>query len=162
MKRLLGLLMVVGLMVGMSGCGKEIEVVKETQPFTGKLIEAYEVYRDETTNKPIRHGYYKSYRKDESYKEVGQYEDGKQVGEWSYFAENGEERKVTYKDGKKDRGEFWISVSIDSFWVETEDETPDDEKVFRGLFTYDDGLWNGLVVLYCEVDPILWTTGQRG
>ena len=57
MKRMIGLLMVMGLW---SGCGKEIEVVKETQPSTGKLIGEYEIYRDDKTNKPVKHGYYKS------------------------------------------------------------------------------------------------------
>merc|ERR1712096_213461 len=59
MKKVLGLLMVMGLMVG---CGKDVEVVKEIQPLTGKLIEEYEVYR-EKSNKPVKHGYYKRYYK---------------------------------------------------------------------------------------------------
>ena len=37
--------------------GRDIEVVKETQPFTKKLIEEYEAYRDDKSNKPVKHGY---------------------------------------------------------------------------------------------------------
>jgi antitoxin component YwqK of YwqJK toxin-antitoxin module len=73
---MIGLLMMVGVL---SGCGgKEIEVVKETQPLTGKLIEEYEVYRDDKTNKPVKHGYYKSYY------EVTYYESGKVYREGNF------------------------------------------------------------------------------
>ena len=109
MKRMIGLLMMVGLVVGvLSGCGKEIEVVKKTQPLTGELIEEYEIYRDETSNKPVKHGYYKSYYKDESYKEVGQYEDDKIEGKWVGYYESGKvEREENYKDGNKDGKWVW-------------------------------------------------------
>ena len=61
MKRMIGLLMVMGMVVSVGGCGKDIEVEKKTHPLTQKVIEEYECYRDEDTNKPIKHGYYKSY-----------------------------------------------------------------------------------------------------
>ena len=76
MIRILGILMMLGVLVGTGGCGEEIEVVKETQPLTGKSIEEYEIYRDDKTNKPVKHGYYKSYYADKSYKEVGNYKNG--------------------------------------------------------------------------------------
>ena len=71
-------------------------------------------------------------------------------GEWSFYAENGKETKGIYENGNKLSGEFWINVKQDSFgWKETEDEDVS-KSVFRGLFSYDDGLWNGLGVLYWE------------
>ena len=105
MTKLLLILMVVGLW---SGCGKEIEVVKKTQPITGKLIEEYEVYRDENSNKPIKHGYYKSYYEDKSYEEIGQYEDDKKDGEWVVYDESGEvEWEGNYVDGKFEGKKVW-------------------------------------------------------
>ena len=59
--------MMVHLLFGMSYgdlFGPTIEVVKKTHPLTQQVIEEYECYRDEDTNKPIKHGYYKSYHED--------------------------------------------------------------------------------------------------
>ena len=85
MIRLLGILMVVGVCVG---CGEEIEVVKKTQHLTEKLIEEYEVYRDEKSNKPVKHGYYKSYYEDELYKEEGNYVDDTRNSKWVVYDED--------------------------------------------------------------------------
>ena len=61
MKRLLGIFMMVHLLSGMSYgdlFGPTIEVVKKTHPLTQQVFEEYECYRDEDTNKPIKHGYW--------------------------------------------------------------------------------------------------------
>ena len=109
----------------------------------------------------MKEGWYNSYYKNGNYKEVGIYKDNERQGEWTYFTEDGKETKTTWKDGKKDSGEFWINVKHDSLgsWIETEDELwegdeDNSKNVFRGLFTYDDGLWNGLGVLY-------WKNGNK-
>lgn len=86
--------------------------------------------------------------------------------EWRYFTEDGKETKGFGKDGKKWSGEFWINVKTDSVWVETKDETPDDDKVWRGLFTYDDGEWSGWIALYRrdgkKMNEGLWKNGMQG
>ena len=93
MTKLIGILMVVGLW---SGCGKEIEVVVEGN-------EEYEIYRDETNNNPIRHGYYKKYYPDKSYETTGNFVDGKQEGKWVYNYESGKvSSDENYIDGKKE------------------------------------------------------------
>ena len=91
------LLLVFGL-----GCGPEVEIIKHTEPHTGKRVE-YEIYRDKVSNKPIKHGYYKSFHEDGTYMEVGQFEEGAMVGRWVSFDENGQMRfEATYKGGKRD------------------------------------------------------------
>jgi len=68
--------------------------------------------------------------------------------------------KKIWEDGRKMNGEFWINVKWDSLgtWVETDDELREgnssEDEVFRGFFTYDDGLWNGLGVIY-------WKNGNK-
>ena len=100
----LGILLV-GLAFGI-GCGREIEVVEKTQPNTGKL-EEYEIYRDEISNKPIKHGYYKSFHEDGTYMEVGQFEEGQLVGRWVSFDKNGQLRfEANYKSGKRNGKSF--------------------------------------------------------
>ena len=126
-----------GLMVSVGGCGKEIEVVKETQPLTGKIVEEYEAYRDEKSNKPVKHGYYKSYYEDGSYKDVGQYEDGKKVGEWSHrevFYDNDGQIKfeINQKDGKTlNQINYYKDGQIKS------KENYKDEKLDGKSFAYD-------------------------
>ena len=132
MKRMVGILMVVGLVVGvLSGCGKEIEVVKKTQPITGILIEEYEVYRDDKSNKPIKHGYYKSYYEDGSYKDVGQYEDGYAEGKYVWYYKSGvvgsegnyvdgkaEGKEVGYyKSGEVKEERNYVDGKLDGKWV---------------------------------------------
>ncbi len=103
MKRMIGLLMMV---VVVGGCGKEIEVVKMTNPFTQQVIEEYECYRDEDTNKPIKHGYYKSYYGDKSYKQVGNYKDDKKDGKW-----------IEYYNGKLVREENYVNGKEEGKWI---------------------------------------------
>ena len=60
MIRLLGILMMVGLVMGMSGCGKEIKVWKEEYS-KDKVKEEYQYYHHPETNERIKHGWYCSY-----------------------------------------------------------------------------------------------------
>ena len=92
MTKLLLILMMVSVW---SGCGKEIEVVKEGD-------KEYEVFRDETNNKPIKHGYYKEYHPDKTYKVVGNFIDGKEEGKWVGYYEYGKvESEGNCKDGEE-------------------------------------------------------------
>ena len=92
MTKLLLILMVMGLW---SGCGKEIEVVVEGNT-------EYEIYRDETNNKPIKHGYYKEYYPDKSYKTTGNFVDGEKKGKWVSYDEDGKVKSETnFVDGKE-------------------------------------------------------------
>ena len=145
--------MVVGVLEEMSGCGgKQIDEVKETKVWTEKydkeaIKEEYQYYHNPETNRRMKDGWYNSYYENGEYNEIGRYKEDVRDGEWSYFRENGKETKGVYKDGARWSGEFWIHVTTDSVWVET-DKPPDDEKVWRGLFTYDFGLWNGFVLYW--------------
>jgi antitoxin component YwqK of YwqJK toxin-antitoxin module len=150
MTKLLLILMVVGLW---SGCGGEIKVFTKKYP-DGEIKEEYQYYNNPDDNRRMKDGWYNSYYPNGDYWEVGTYKENKRDGEWSYFTEDGKETKGIYDNGKKDSGEFWINVKTDGGWEETENETPDDNKVWRGLFTYSDGVWNGLVVLY-------WMNGHK-
>ena len=157
MTKLLLILMMVGLW---SGCGEEIKVWKEEYS-KDKVKEEYQYYHHPDNNRRIKDGWYNSYYPNGEYWEVGKYKDNKREGEWIYFTEDGKETKGIYDNGKKDSGEFWINVKKDSLgiFVETKDELWEDDEdgsknVFRGLFTYEDGLWNGLGVLY-------WKNGNK-
>ena len=114
-------------------------------------------------NRRIKDGWCNSYYPNGEYWEVGTYKDDKKDGKWSYFTEDGKETKGIYKNGKKDRGKFWISVKQDTLgsWIETDDDLWEGDRnwtntvyVYRGLFTYDGGLWNGLGVFY-------WRNGNK-
>ena len=157
MTKLLLIVMMVGLW---SGCGEDIKVWKEEYS-KDKVKEEYQYYNHPDNNRRIKDGWYNSFYKNGEYWEVGTYKDNEKHGEWTSFSEDGKETKGIWKDGKKDSGEFWINVKKDSSWttwVETEDEVVETTwflfDVYRGLFTYDDGLWNGLVVLY-------WMNGHK-
>ena len=153
--------MMLGLMVGViGGCGEDIKVwvVKHSN---GQVKEEYQYYHHPDNNKRMKEGWYNSYYKNGNYKEVGTYKENKRDGEWIYHSEDGKETKRIWKDGVKWSGEFWINVKHDSLgiFVETEDELwegdeDNSKNVFRGLFTYDDGMWNGLGVLY-------WKNGNK-
>ena len=82
-------------MVGVWGaCGKEIVVVKED---TDDGIHAeYEAYRSETNKRFIKHGYYRKYHPNKSYKSEGNYKDGDRDGPWVHYYENGQIRKREY------------------------------------------------------------------
>ena len=130
-----------------SGCGEEVRI--HTENFSnGKVKEEYQYYNHPENNKRIKSGWYNSYYEDGEYKEVGTYREDKRVGEWTYFTEGGKETKGIWIDGKKDSGEFWINVKLKDGWYETEDETPNDEDVSKGLFTYKNGMWDGLSTFY--------------
>jgi len=102
--RRLGILLV-GLAVAI-GCGRDIELIKKTEPHTGKL-EEYEIYRDEMSNKPIRHGYYRSFHEDGTYMEVGKFEEGEMVGRWVSFDKIGRLRfEANYRSGKRNGKSF--------------------------------------------------------
>jgi len=91
------------LMVGIIGCENKTEVVTETQPQTGNLIEGYEVYRDEESNKRIKHGDYKSYYENGQIWTQGIYKNGIKNGKWVEYDENGNTlREGNFKDGKED------------------------------------------------------------
>jgi antitoxin component YwqK of YwqJK toxin-antitoxin module len=162
MTKLVLILMMVGFW---SGCGGD----SPTGDGTGKLLtwtanyddgsvkEEYQYYLNTENNKRMKGGWYNSYYSNGEYWEVGTYTDDRRSGEWSYFTEIGKETKGIYDNGKKDSGEFWIHVKWDDsvgVWLETDDEYWDTDGVFRGLFTYDEGVWNGLGVLY-------WKNGNK-
>ena len=94
MTKLLGILMMVGVLVG---CGKEIKVWKEEYS-KDKVKEEYQYYHHPENNRRIKHGWYNSYYEDGGYHEVGTYKDNNRVDEWSHFTEDGEETKAIYKD----------------------------------------------------------------
>jgi len=157
--------MIVGVLVGMSGCGTQIKVWTDIYK-NGNTLQEYQYYHHPKTNKRIRDGWYKVYYESGEYYEVGTYKENVRDGEWSDYTKDGQENRVIWNDGAKWSGVFGINVNLDSILIETEDETPDDEKIFRGLITYDGGLWNGSVVLYWmnENKRIegLWKEGRHG
>ena len=106
MKRLLGLLMMVGVLVGMSGCGKDsptgdIPTEEETRELLvwtttydgGSVEEEYQYYHHPENNIRIKDGWYNSYYKNGEYREIGIYKEDVRNGEWSYFTEDGKETK---------------------------------------------------------------------
>jgi len=130
-KRLL-MLMMVGVW---SGCGKEIEVVKEEE---GDI--EYEVYRDETNNKPTKHGYYKVYHPNKSYKVVGKFKDGKQDGKWVSYNETGQIiLESNYKDGKL---EGKVVGYYENGQVKEEGNYKDGEKDGKWSWYYESGKVN--------------------
>ncbi|MEE3040443.1 MAG: hypothetical protein VX948_06255, partial [Candidatus Latescibacterota bacterium] len=165
----LGLLMMLGLMVGgVGGCGEDIKVWVVKHP-NGQVMEEYQYYHHPETNQRIKDGWYNSYYENGEYWEVGTYKDNKRDGKWGFFTEDGKETRGIWRDGKKWSGEFWINVKTDDGWTETEDEIRDEwgeVGVFRGLVTYDEGEWNGFLVLYYENGNKrregLWRRGGQG
>jgi len=102
--------------------------------------EEYQYYHHPDNNRRIKNGWYNSYYKNGEYKEVGAYKTDQRHGEWSFVTEDGIEAKGVWKKGKKDSGEFWINVKLDSLglWVETEDaflkdESEETKNVFKGF-----------------------------
>jgi uncharacterized protein len=142
MTKLLLILMVVGLW---SGCGKDIKVWKEEYS-KDKVKEEYQYYHHPNNNRRIKDGWYNSYYSNGEYWEVGTYKDNERHEEWTYFTINGKETKGIYKDGKMWSGEFWIETENDI----TEEYEGNKKTLHKGLFTYEDGLWNGLGILYWE------------
>jgi hypothetical protein len=114
-------------------CGEETtELLTWTTTWDdGSVKKEYQYYYHPENNRRIKNGWYNSYD------------------------ENGElNGGGTYRDGNKWSGEFWVNVTWgDNYGLIETDEDPDDlnslfESIFGGLFTYENGLWNGLGISY--------------
>ena len=108
MKKILGLLMMLGLMVSFGGCGKDTPTGPQGQTIEvyhgenedGDKIE-YQFYRN--GNELIKHGYYKEYGEDGQKWKEGNYKDGEKDGKWFEYYEDGQIKwEINYKDGKWD------------------------------------------------------------
>jgi len=146
--------------LGMLGLEKWDTKVFTKKYADGGVQEEYQYYNNSINNKRVKHGWYNSYYSNGEYKEIGTYDEGLKDGEWSYFDKEhnklGEETKGIWKDGQKWSGQHFINFKIKpSAWVETVSELPNDDDVFRGLFTYKLGVWDGLVIVY-------QTNGHKG
>ena len=98
MKRILGLLLMMGMMVG---CGKGIKVGKEEYP-NGVVEVEYQHYTSFFFYK-TKHGWYKSYYGSGKLAREGNYKDGEKDGKWIYYDGDGKlAREGNYKDGEKD------------------------------------------------------------
>ena len=72
-------LLLILMMVGLSGCGKEVKVWKEEYS-KDKVKEEYQYYHHLETNRRIKDGWYNSYYENGGYKEVGTYKDNERDG----------------------------------------------------------------------------------
>jgi antitoxin component YwqK of YwqJK toxin-antitoxin module len=110
MKRLLELLMVLGLMVGCGGDsesaitkgpeGQTLEVKTEEWD-NGNIKVEFQYYRD--GGLVVKHGWYKEYGEDGTPRVEWTYYGGKEkfYGKWVYYYDNGNiEREVNYVDGQ--------------------------------------------------------------
>ena len=94
MKRMIGLLM----MVGMSGCGKDSPTGEETRELLvwtttwsdGSVKEEYQYYHHPENNRRIKDGWYNSYYENGEYHETGRYKEDVKDGEWVRYHFNGE------------------------------------------------------------------------
>jgi len=126
------ILVIAIIAIEMTGCAKNIDIEKKTNPITNKVMEEYEIYRDKVNNKPIKHGYYKSYWEDGSFKEIGQYQEDMKFGKWVSYYENGHIHQVmNYKDGELN-GE---GILYDQYGKE--EATYKDGKLNGKWFSYD-------------------------
>ena len=85
--------------------------------------------------------------------ESGSYDDDQRDGEWTLFQGEETEIRGTYHNGRRWSGQFSISVEKDTtggLWTLSSRSTNDEDEVFEGVFTYEDGLWNGLGILRWE------------
>ena len=113
MIRLLRLVMMVGVLVGMSGCGKDSSTgpseeitegpqgqtleVKTEEWDNGNIKVEFQYYRD--GGAVIKHGYYKSYYESGKVGLERNFVDGKQQGKLVSYYENGKVKKETnYKE----------------------------------------------------------------
>ena len=142
MKKIMGLLLIMGLMVSFGGCGGDKDIPTDSDSPMGYQGQTLEVYEGEDRfgnkieyqfyhngNEKVKHGYYKVF-------------DG-----GGNIAIEGE-----YKEGERWSGEFEYVVEWDydeEKWVETEKKEVDDE-IFRGRFIYSAGKKDGTAVLYYE------------
>jgi len=149
--------------VGMVGCGKSIEVEKKINPITNKVIEEYELYRVEISNKPIKHGYYKSYWGDGTFKEVGQYNEGEREGKWISYYPNGEVEseshfKYDMKEGKCMLYSLSGKVKFEGIYRNNIPEKEiyyDENGTIEREMIYQDGkLWEGIVLQF-------YNTGEK-
>jgi antitoxin component YwqK of YwqJK toxin-antitoxin module len=107
MKRL-GLLMMLGLVVGVFGCGNDIKVWTERYPDSDQVKEEYQYYNDPETNKRTKDGWYNLYYPDGKYQSVGHYDDDHRNGRWTEFDED---ESVIY-DGDYREGEPWTGTFL--------------------------------------------------
>ena len=143
-KRIIGLLMGMGLMVSVGCGGNKENPTGPAQGPRGRILEVYsgehengnkveyQFYRN--GNEEVKHGYYKVFD-----------------GDGNIIIEG------EYKEDKRWHGEFEFVVIVnigikngfDDDYVETEEE-PNDYSVFRARFTYSAGKRNGKMVGYYE------------
>ena len=165
MTKLLTMLMVVGVWTGCggdrpTGGGKGKLLVWTTEYDDGSVREEYQYYLNPENNERVKDGWYNSYHRNGEPSEVGTYSEDKRSEKWSFYTEVGEETKGIYENGNRFSGDFWLNVKADATlgWVATDEalrETKGDETdVYLGLFTYEDGKWNGLCTIY-------WQNGQK-
>jgi len=120
MKKIMGLLLMLGLMVSFGGCGKDTptgaseEITKGPEGQTlevkteewdnGNIKVEFQYYRD--GGAVIKHGYYKEYREDGQIKSEGTYKEDKLEIEkrFKYYQHGKEPLRLeeNYKDGEKD------------------------------------------------------------
>ena len=80
-------------------CGPELQVEIRTNPDTNQVIEEYQYYTDEESSQQVKHGYYRAFYPDGSPMESGEYEHGQTEGEWEYRQE-GIRRVGTFEEGR--------------------------------------------------------------
>ena len=88
--------------------------------------------------------------------EKGSYsETGEKDGEWVDYRQ-GQEVRGVYNDGQRVSGQFWLTVTTKDTtgWIEVEDVPFDHMEVFRGVFSYEDGIRNGPMTVY-------WSNGKK-
>ena len=89
--------MVVGLMVGMSGCGGDSPTGEEPRELLvwtttyddGSVKEEYQYYHHPKNNRRIKNWWYNSYYENGEYHETGRYKDAERDGEWVEYDETG-------------------------------------------------------------------------
>ena len=68
--------------------GQKLEVWTENWD-NGQIKLEYQYFREEQSNQPIQHGYYKSYYEDGTYKQRGQFREGSKEGTFVSFDAEG-------------------------------------------------------------------------
>ena len=103
MKRMIGLLMMVGVL---NGCGKEIVEEKEIFVYRanrddGSVKYEYQYYYDPEGDQR-HHGWYRNYYENGKYREIGTRKENLRDGKWVHYYDSGEVFwKGYYVDGKK-------------------------------------------------------------
>ena len=96
MKSLFRQILVGCILLGMSGCGKEIKVWTETYE-DGKTKAEYQYYNHPESGKRIKHGWYNLYYEDGKNEEIGTYKDDKRDGKYVWYSQYYESGKVKEK-----------------------------------------------------------------